>query len=144
MYLLLQSFFLFGVLLWRDNGFNPLTFFGRKTFKPIDSEEEESYDGEIAGELARVSKSTDDGLRLIHLTKAFGSNVAVQDVSFGVKRGEVFALLGPNGAGKSTIISLIRGDIQPSLNGGEIWIEDVSVNRHRAIARQNLGGRNTP
>ena len=48
-------------------------------------------------------------------------------------------MLGPNGAGKSTTISLIRGDIQLSRNGGDIFVENVSVSKHRAAARANLG-----
>ncbi|KAK1705306.1 ABC transporter [Colletotrichum acutatum] len=69
----------------------------------------------------------------------FGSFTAVDNVSFGVRHGEVFALLGPNGAGKSTTISLIRGDIQPSRNGGDVFVEQVSVTDQRARARTNLG-----
>lgn len=48
-------------------------------------------------------------------------------------------MLGPNGAGKSTTISLIRGDLQPSLNGGDVLVEDTSVVRQRAAARSHLG-----
>ena len=47
--------------------------------------------------------------------------------------------LGPNGAGKSTTISLIRGDIQPSRNGGQIFVDDVLVSKDRAKARSHLG-----
>lgn len=60
-------------------------------------------------------------------------------MTFGVKRGEVFALLGPNGAGKSTTISLIRGDIQPSDKKGEIFVENLPISRNRAAARSSLG-----
>jgi ATP-binding cassette subfamily A (ABC1) protein 3 len=48
-------------------------------------------------------------------------------------------LLGPNGAGKSTTISLIRGDIAPSKGGGDVFVENISVTDHRALARANLG-----
>jgi ATP-binding cassette subfamily A (ABC1) protein 3 len=95
-------------------------------------------DEEIADELNRVS-SSNDGLRVLHLTKSFGPVTAVENLTFGIKRGEVFALLGPNGAGKSTTISLIRGDIQPSKNGGSIFVENIEINRHRAQARSHLG-----
>ncbi len=136
LYLTLQSVFLFGVLLWWDSG--PIFGSFRKTFKSQDIEEPGVEDDEISKELARVDSSS-DGLRVLHLTKAFGSNVAVQDVTFGVKRGEVFALLGPNGAGKSTTISLIRGDIQPSQRGGEIFVENIPISKRRAAARSHLG-----
>ncbi|KAK1997137.1 ABC transporter [Colletotrichum falcatum] len=64
---------------------------------------------------------------------------AVDNVSFGVRHGEVFALLGPNGAGKSTTVSLIRGDVQPSGNGGDVFVEHISITDQRALARSNLG-----
>ena len=44
-----------------------------------------------------------------HLSKSYGANVAVRDVSFEVQRGEVFALLGPNGAGKTTTVEILEG-----------------------------------
>ncbi len=137
LYLLLQSFALFGILLWFDSGsvFNRF----RKTYRSEDVEEREIPDDEVSNELQRVSSSSNDGLRVLHLTKAFGSNVAVEDVTFGVKRGEVFALLGPNGAGKSTTVSLIRGDIAPSHKGGEVFVENIPISKKRAAARAHLG-----
>jgi len=137
LYLIVQSFTLFGLLLWFDSG--PLFSRTRGKSKPEDIEKTtETVDEDISNELKRVT-SSNDGLRVLHLTKTFGKFVAVQDVTFGVCRGEVFALLGPNGAGKTTTISLIRGDIQPSYNGGDIFVENVSVLRHRAAARSHLG-----
>ena len=49
-----------------------------------------------------------------HLTRRFGRIVAVDDVSFQVRRGAIFGLLGPNGAGKSTIIRMLCGVLEPS------------------------------
>lgn len=43
------------------------------------------------------------------------------------------------GAGKSTTISLIRGDIRPSIKGGDVLVRDTSIIKHRAAARSNLG-----
>ncbi|KAI9788547.1 MAG: hypothetical protein M1835_002205, partial [Candelina submexicana] len=137
LYLILQSFLLFGILLWFDSGSMLKRF--RKTYRSEDAEEREMPDNEVSNELQRVSSTSNDGLRVLHLTKAFGSNVAVQDVTFGVKRGEVFALLGPNGAGKSTTVSLIRGDIAPSQRGGEIYVENIPISKRRAAARAHLG-----
>ena len=53
-------------------------------------------------------------LKIEHVTKRFGGLVAVDDVSFDVKRGEVFALIGPNGAGKTTLFNSITGIFPPS------------------------------
>lgn len=138
LYLILQSVCLFGILLWWDSGLqiSPLR---RKVYKTPDGEEADALEDEITAEVKRVNASSDDGLRALHLTKAFGSNVAVEDVTFGVKRGEVFALLGPNGAGKSTTISLIRGDIRPSDGRGEVFVENISISKRRAAARNFLG-----
>ena len=138
LYLIGQSLFLFGILLWWDSG-SIWARIRRKQYKSEDAEEADPLDDEIAAEVKRVAASPDDGLRVQHITKAYGSNVAVQDITFGVKRGEVFALLGPNGAGKSTTISLIRGDILPSHTSGEIYVEDIPISKRRAAARNHLG-----
>jgi ATP-binding cassette subfamily A (ABC1) protein 3 len=135
-YTILQTVFLLVLLVWWDSGSLVGKF--RKNYKEEDLEEKETVDEDVTNELQRVS-SSNDGLRVLHLSKNFKSLRAVQDLTFGVKRGEVFALLGPNGAGKSTTISLIRGDIQPSPNGGEVFVENYSVSKHRAAARAHLG-----
>ncbi|KAI5866250.1 P-loop containing nucleoside triphosphate hydrolase protein [Durotheca rogersii] len=141
LYLVLQSVILFAFLLWHDSGSGRslLNRFTQKSIQP--SENPAVSDEEVAKELIRVTSTPQDsdGLRVLHLTKSFGKNTAVDNVTFGVKHSEVFALLGPNGAGKSTTISLIRGDIQPSLNGGDVLIENTSVSHRRAEARSHLG-----
>ena len=52
-------------------------------------------------------------LEVSHLRKTFGKVVAVDDISFKVKKGETFGLLGVNGAGKTTTINMITGLLQP-------------------------------
>ncbi|KAL9125089.1 MAG: hypothetical protein Q9217_005652 [Psora testacea] len=137
LYLIGQSIVLFGILLWWDSA-SLWARFRRNKYKTEDVEEEVPLDDDVAAEVKRVA-SSNDGLRVQHITKAYDSNVAVQDLTFGVKRGEVFALLGPNGAGKSTTISLIRGDILPSHTSGEIFVEDIPISKRRAAARNHLG-----
>ncbi|KAL1867032.1 hypothetical protein Plec18167_008823 [Paecilomyces lecythidis] len=136
LYLILQAFFLFGLLLLLES--SPGFFQFRDKAKHTDVEERDEVYGGISNELERVS-TANDGLRVLHLTKAFSKSVAVQDVTFGVRKGEVFALLGPNGAGKTTTIGLIRGDLRPSNKNGDIFVENVSVVKHRATARSHLG-----
>jgi ABC-2 type transport system ATP-binding protein len=56
-------------------------------------------------------------LQLDHLTKRFGSFIAVDDVSLAVSAGEIYGFLGPNGAGKTTTIKMLAGLLLPT-NGG--------------------------
>ncbi|HSS49687.1 MAG TPA: ABC transporter ATP-binding protein [Thermoanaerobaculia bacterium] len=65
-------------------------------------------------------------LEAVHLTKRFGDFVAVDDVSFDVKEGEVFGLLGSNGAGKSTVIRLFCGLLAPTSGSGRVLGIDIA------------------
>jgi branched-chain amino acid transport system permease protein len=71
--------------------------------------------------------------------KEFGGLVAVNDVSFQLRAGEIVGLIGPNGAGKSTTFNLITGVL--SLTGGAVTFrgESLGGQRARAIARRGLG-----
>jgi ABC-2 type transport system ATP-binding protein len=60
-----------------------------------------------------------------HLTIRFGTFTAVDDVSFSVKRGEIFGLLGPNGSGKTTIIKALCGLLPPHSGTGSILGMDI-------------------
>ncbi len=71
------------------------------------------------------------------LTKRFGAHVAVGDVSFNVRRGEVLGFLGPNGAGKSTTMRMLAGFITPDSGRARICGHDVTTDGVRA--RHNLG-----
>lgn len=62
---------------------------------------------------------------------------AVQDVSFAIKRGEIFSLLGPNGAGKSTTISMLSGLLAPSK--GEATIDGHSITQNAKAVKQVIG-----
>ena len=136
-YLIIQSLLLFAFLVWWDSG-SRWGVFRRKKTRDEDDEDVGSMEPEVADEVSRVRNSTTDGLRVLNLSKRYGKNLAVDDVSFGVKRGEVFALLGPNGAGKSTTVSMIRGNIQPSNSRGDIFIENISMRKRGTTARQHL------
>ncbi|KAF2749339.1 P-loop containing nucleoside triphosphate hydrolase protein [Sporormia fimetaria CBS 119925] len=140
LYLIIQAIILLIVLIWIDSGYKPPFLAGRKNKAKATHQEEkiDILDAAVRSEIERAETSS-DSLRVLHLNKTFGTNQAVNDITFGVARGEVFALLGPNGAGKSSTISLIRGDIHPNRNGGDILIEDVSIIARRAQARGHLG-----
>jgi ABC-2 type transport system ATP-binding protein len=70
-----------------------------------------------------------------HLTKHYGSFVAVNDVSFQIPAGRVVAFLGPNGAGKSTTMKILTGFMAPTRGRAEIAGLDVRTRRIEAAAR---------
>jgi ABC-2 type transport system ATP-binding protein len=72
-----------------------------------------------------------------HLTKKFGSFTAVNDVSFEVKRGEIFGLLGPNGAGKSTTFKMLCGLLPPT--SGRAFVNGVDLQVAPGKARSHIG-----
>ncbi len=77
------------------------------------------------------------GIEVTHLTKTFDGTVAVQDVSFSVKAGEVFAFLGPNGAGKSTTIRMLTTLLNPT--SGSVLIDGHDVTKEPNAVRRSFG-----
>lgn len=71
------------------------------------------------------------------LTKIYGTFTAAKDISFDIKRGEIFGLLGPNGAGKSTTFKMLCGLAKPTFGNGYILNTDMIKNP--ASARSHLG-----
>jgi branched-chain amino acid transport system ATP-binding protein len=71
------------------------------------------------------------------LTKRFEGLVALSDLSFELKQGEILGLIGPNGAGKTTLVSLISGTLKPS--EGELTFEGRDLKRLPAYRRARLG-----
>jgi ABC-2 type transport system ATP-binding protein len=72
-----------------------------------------------------------------HLSKRFGSLVAVEDISFAVPRGEVLGFLGPNGAGKSTTMKMITGFLAPDSGTAIVCGHDVAA--QPIAAKRNIG-----
>lgn len=70
---------------------------------------------------------TENVIDVEHLVKAFGSFHAVDDISFSVKRGEIFGFLGANGAGKTTAMHMLTGLNQPTSGHGHVAGFDVST-----------------
>ena len=76
-------------------------------------------------------------IQIAHLNKSFGEVKAVQDLSFQVKRGELFAFLGVNGAGKSTTISILCGQLRA--DSGTVTVCGHSVSEEPAAIAARLG-----
>ena len=72
-----------------------------------------------------------------NVTKKYGSVVAVEDINFEIKEGEIIGLLGPNGAGKSTTMNMITGYIEPT--EGEILIEGYDISKKPKKAKRQIG-----
>jgi putrescine transport system ATP-binding protein len=64
-------------------------------------------------------------LRIDHVTKRFGETLAVNDVSLGIDRGEIFALLGSSGCGKSTLLRVLSGFETPT--SGRVLLDGKDV-----------------
>jgi ABC-2 type transport system ATP-binding protein len=71
------------------------------------------------------------------LAKTFGGLVAIQDISFNVGRGEIFAFLGPNGAGKTTTISILTSLLKPT--SGRVEIDGVDAINNPRESRKRFG-----
>ncbi|EFH6399199.1 ATP-binding cassette domain-containing protein [Escherichia coli] len=76
-------------------------------------------------------------LQMKHITKRFPGVLALNDVQFTLRRGELHALLGENGAGKSTLMKILSGVYQP--DEGEIIFEDKPVSFSDPLSAQNVG-----
>ncbi len=76
-------------------------------------------------------------IEINRLNKSFGEIKAVQDLSFHVKKGELFAFLGVNGAGKSTTIHIMCGQL--SKDSGSVVIDDNDIDRNTDLIKRELG-----
>ena len=95
-----------------------------------------------------MAEAHDMLLRVEHLTMRFGGLVAVEDLSFSARQGEITALIGPNGAGKTTVFNCITGFYKPSegritLRHGDAavwdWLEMLTDSGKRSL-RRTAGG----
>lgn len=84
-----------------------------------------------------LATPSEDVIAVAHLTRRFGAFVAVDDVSFTVKRGEIFGLLGANGAGKSTTFRMLCGLLPAS--AGTLRVAGFDLRTAAARARGRIG-----
>jgi len=72
-----------------------------------------------------------------NLTKKFKNFTAVDQVSFNVKKGEIFGFLGPNGAGKSTTIRMLTTLLTPT--SGTAKVDGLDITKHQDKVRKKIG-----
>ena len=85
----------------------------------------------------------DFAIEVNNLTRDFGNFRAVEDLSFQVRRGEIFGFLGPNGAGKSTTIQMLTGLLRPTSGSGrvaglDLALEGKQIKRHMGYMSQRF------
>lgn len=76
-------------------------------------------------------------IKVERLTKKFNGLTAVNNISFSVKKGEIFAFLGPNGAGKTTTIKMLTTLLKP--NFGKIFLNNYDVSKEKNEVRKSFG-----
>jgi ABC-2 type transport system ATP-binding protein len=84
-----------------------------------------------------VTAAPGPAVEIDHITKRYGRTLALDDVTFDVARGDVFALLGPNGAGKTTLLHILCTILRP--DGGTARIGGIDVMKNPLGARRSLG-----
>lgn len=84
-----------------------------------------------------MTPSSSDAISVANLEKRFGSFIAVNKISFSVKKGEIFGFLGANGSGKSTTIRMLCGILTPTSGGGAVAGYDI-VTQPEAV-KQSIG-----
>ncbi|CAF0739890.1 unnamed protein product [Brachionus calyciflorus] len=144
--MLLQGFFYFSIIILIEYNFFLRSKKRNSKNVEINVNEDKCEDEDVINEKNRVLKnlnSQDDYLKLVNLTKVYKKvlksekNVAVKNLSLGIRRGECFGLLGINGAGKSTTFKMITGEITPT--NGDIVINGKSIFRQKEKAFENIG-----
>lgn len=76
-------------------------------------------------------------IKVKNLTKSYGDNLAVKQISFEINKNGIIGFLGPNGAGKSTTMNMITGYI--SMSGGSVQIGGVDILQDPMVAKQQIG-----
>jgi len=76
-------------------------------------------------------------IEVSHLTKIYGQQKAVNDISFTISKGEIVGFLGPNGAGKSTTMKIITGFLQP--DAGEVNVCGIDVTKDPIAVKKKIG-----
>lgn len=84
-----------------------------------------------------MEESVENSIEVNNLTKQYGRIMAIQDISFSLKKGEIVGFLGPNGAGKSTTMKILAG-LVPA-NSGSAYICGIPVATHPEEIKRRIG-----
>ncbi len=76
-------------------------------------------------------------IKVENITKLYGEQKALNNVSFEINTGDIVGFIGPNGAGKSTMMKIITGFLPPS--SGKVIVNDVDVNENSLKVKANIG-----
>ena len=87
--------------------------------------------------MKKIYKNEEYTLDVKKLTKKYGDIVAVDNVSFNTKKGDIIALLGPNGAGKSTLMNIISGFLAP--DKGVVLVNNNDVSKNDILTKKDIG-----
>lgn len=92
---------------------------------------------DIVEQMAKTASKKDTILIVTDLRKVYEGRPVVKDISFEVKRGEIFGILGPNGAGKTTTLEMLEA-LRP-IDGGKATIDGIDVSKNPYIIRSLIG-----
>jgi len=84
-----------------------------------------------------MTKEVENAIEVENLTKCYGNLTAVNDISFNVRKGEVFALLGPNGAGKTTTVEIVETIRKPT--SGKVRLLGMDVTKEKRCIVPRIG-----
>jgi ABC-2 type transport system ATP-binding protein len=91
----------------------------------------------LADQIEYINTDEENIIEVKNLTKRFGNFIATDDISFDIKKGQIFGLLGPNGAGKSTTFKMLCGLLKPS--SGEATVLGYNFMKSSQKARWKIG-----
>ena len=162
-HLVIYGLVLMGILLWMPDGFMGLfeklkerlmhsikegkssdrakQFWEEFLYPPYKGFKEIMAGGQTGNMVAPVISSDPNEIVLSakNITRLFGGLRAVSDVSFSVKRGEIFGIIGPNGAGKTTTFNMLSGFIPPTEGRVQLFGEDITGLLPHKVAYRRLG-----
>ena len=76
-------------------------------------------------------------IKVENLTKFYGQQKAIDNISFEIKTGTIAGFIGPNGAGKTTTMRIITGYLKP--DNGKVWIDNIDIESDPKLVKNKIG-----